>query len=169
MPDMTQPRPIFHQAGALVVAKGLKTWPVGLPPGTVTTRVLAFTGLFVLNTFGIQTTSLIALIGAAGLAIGLALQGTLSNVAAGLFRGMPVSTSGSRSAVARAAGATDQGDSIAAAGFLAPSSAFSLALISAATSRSASSCNDDAPRALLTARSGSLHTAFRCGTRFFAR
>ena len=43
--------------------------------------VLAFTGLFVLNTFGIQTTSLIALIGAAGLAIGLALQGTLSNVA----------------------------------------------------------------------------------------
>ncbi len=47
--------------------------------------VLAFTGLFVLNTFGIQTTSLIALIGAAGLAIGLALQGTLSNVAAGVM------------------------------------------------------------------------------------
>lgn len=44
---------------------------------------------------------------------------SLSNVAAGLFRGMPVSTSGSRSAVARAAGATDQGYSIAAAGFLA--------------------------------------------------
>ncbi len=47
--------------------------------------VLAFTGLFVLNTFGIQTTSLIAVIGAAGLAIGLALQGTLSNVAAGVM------------------------------------------------------------------------------------
>lgn len=47
--------------------------------------VLAFTGLFVLNTFGIQTTSIIALIGAAGLAIGLALQGTLSNVAAGVM------------------------------------------------------------------------------------
>ncbi len=41
------------------------------------------------------------------------------NVAAGLFRGMPVSTSGSRSAVARAAGATSQGYSIAAAMFLA--------------------------------------------------
>ncbi len=41
--------------------------------------------LIVLNTFGIQTTSLVAVIGAAGLAIGLALQGTLSNVAAGVM------------------------------------------------------------------------------------
>jgi small conductance mechanosensitive channel len=47
--------------------------------------ILAFTALFVLNTFGIQTTSIVALIGAAGLAIGLALQGTLSNVAAGVM------------------------------------------------------------------------------------
>ena len=47
--------------------------------------VLVFAGLFVLNTFGIQTTSFVALIGAAGLAIGLALQGTLSNVAAGVM------------------------------------------------------------------------------------
>lgn len=47
--------------------------------------ILAFTALFVLNTFGIQTTSIIAVIGAAGLAIGLALQGTLSNVAAGVM------------------------------------------------------------------------------------
>ena len=47
--------------------------------------ILAFASLFVLNTFGIQTTSLVALIGAAGLAIGLALQGTLSNVAAGVM------------------------------------------------------------------------------------
>lgn len=47
--------------------------------------VLAFAGLFVLNTFGIQTTSIVAIIGAAGLAIGLALQGTLSNVAAGVM------------------------------------------------------------------------------------
>ena len=44
---------------------------------------------------------------------------SLVNLAAGLFRGMPVSTSGSRSAVARAAGATDQGYSLAAFGFLA--------------------------------------------------
>jgi small conductance mechanosensitive channel len=37
----------------------------------------------VLGQFGVQTTSLIALLGAAGLAVGLALQGTLSNVASG--------------------------------------------------------------------------------------
>ncbi|MEN8834136.1 mechanosensitive ion channel domain-containing protein [Pacificibacter sp.] len=47
--------------------------------------ILAFTVLFVLDTFGIQTTSIVALIGAAGLAIGLALQGTLSNVASGVM------------------------------------------------------------------------------------
>lgn len=47
--------------------------------------ILAFAALFVLNTFGIQTTSIVAVIGAAGLAIGLALQGTLSNVAAGVM------------------------------------------------------------------------------------
>ncbi|MBV7394432.1 mechanosensitive ion channel family protein [Mameliella sediminis] len=47
--------------------------------------ILGFAALFVLNTFGVQTTSIVAAIGAAGLAIGLALQGTLSNVAAGVM------------------------------------------------------------------------------------
>ncbi len=47
--------------------------------------IMGFTVLFVLNTFGVQTTSVVAIIGAAGLAIGLALQGTLSNVAAGVM------------------------------------------------------------------------------------
>ncbi|WP_368345421.1 mechanosensitive ion channel family protein [Pelagovum sp. HNIBRBA483] len=47
--------------------------------------ILGFAFLFVLNTFGIQTTSFVAVIGAAGLAVGLALQGTLSNVAAGVM------------------------------------------------------------------------------------
>jgi len=46
---------------------------------------IGFSFLFVLNTFGVQTTSVVAVIGAAGLAIGLALQGTLSNVAAGVM------------------------------------------------------------------------------------
>ena len=39
----------------------------------------------VLAQFGVQTTSIIAALGAAGLAIGLALQGTLSNIAAGIM------------------------------------------------------------------------------------
>lgn len=47
--------------------------------------VMALAAVLVLNRFGIQTASLVALIGAAGLAIGLALQGTLSNLAAGVM------------------------------------------------------------------------------------
>lgn len=41
--------------------------------------------IFILNFIGIQTTSIVALIGAAGLAIGLALQGTLTNFAGGVM------------------------------------------------------------------------------------
>ena len=56
--------------------------------------ILAITLLLVLAQFGVQTASLIAVLGAAGLAIGLALQGTLSNVAGGvmllIFRPMRV-------------------------------------------------------------------------------
>ena len=47
--------------------------------------VLAVVLIAVLNLFGIETTSLIAVVGAAGLAVGLALQGTLSNFAAGVM------------------------------------------------------------------------------------
>ena len=47
--------------------------------------VLAVGSIFVLNSFGVQTTSIVALLGAAGLAVGLALQGTLSNFAAGIM------------------------------------------------------------------------------------
>lgn len=47
--------------------------------------VIAFTVIAVLAQFGIQTTSFIAVLGMAGLAIGLALQGALSNVAAGVM------------------------------------------------------------------------------------
>lgn len=47
------------------------------------TLVLAV--IFILGRFGIQTTSLAAIIGAAGLAIGLALQGSLANLAAGVL------------------------------------------------------------------------------------
>lgn len=47
--------------------------------------ILTFTILAVLSQFGVQTASLIAVFGAAGLAIGLALQGTLSNLAAGVM------------------------------------------------------------------------------------
>ncbi|MEB3232228.1 MAG: mechanosensitive ion channel domain-containing protein [Leptolyngbyaceae bacterium] len=47
--------------------------------------IMAFVVLAILGQLGIETTSLIALVGATGLAIGLALQGSLANFAAGLL------------------------------------------------------------------------------------
>ena len=50
---------------------------------SVVIQVFGF--IFILQRFGFETTSIVALLGAAGLAIGLALQGTLSNFAAGIM------------------------------------------------------------------------------------
>jgi small conductance mechanosensitive channel len=47
--------------------------------------VLAFVLIAVLGMFGIEATSMVAVLGAAGLAVGLAMQGTLSNFAAGVM------------------------------------------------------------------------------------
>lgn len=46
---------------------------------------MAVVFIAVLGIFGIQTTSLVAMLGAAGLAVGLALQGTLSHFASGVM------------------------------------------------------------------------------------
>jgi small conductance mechanosensitive channel len=92
--------------GNLISKKVPKTLAKGLSKRKVDITVVNFLGsltrmtiltitlLLVLAQFGIQTASLIAVVGAAGLAIGLALQGTLSNVAGGVmllfFRPMKV-------------------------------------------------------------------------------
>ncbi|MEM9999938.1 MAG: mechanosensitive ion channel domain-containing protein [Pseudomonadota bacterium] len=47
--------------------------------------ILLITGVAILGLFGIEATSLVAILGAATLAIGLALQGTLSHLAAGFM------------------------------------------------------------------------------------
>lgn len=47
--------------------------------------IRVFVVLAILARFGVQTASIIAVLGAAGLAIGLALQGTLQNIAAGIM------------------------------------------------------------------------------------
>jgi len=47
--------------------------------------LLAFVVIASLGALGIQTTSLVAILGAAGLAVGLAMQGSLSNFAAGVL------------------------------------------------------------------------------------
>ncbi len=47
--------------------------------------ILVFVLIAVLAQFGVQTTSIITLLAAGGLALGLALQGTLQNIAAGIM------------------------------------------------------------------------------------
>jgi small conductance mechanosensitive channel len=49
------------------------------------TAVLVVVFVVALNQLGVETTSLVALLGAAGLAVGLALQGSLSNFASGIL------------------------------------------------------------------------------------
>lgn len=53
--------------------------------GLVYWGLMAFVVLAVLNMIGVQTASAIAVLGAVGLAVGLALQGTLSNFASGVM------------------------------------------------------------------------------------
>jgi len=63
------------------VDKILETFVGNLAYWTIMTFVIIAT----INQIGVQTTSLIAVMGAAGLAVGLALQGSLSNFAAGVL------------------------------------------------------------------------------------
>lgn len=65
--------------------KGFDDTLIPLAASIVRYMILIVTLVAALGSFGIQTTSIIAVLGAAGLAIGLALQGTLSNVAAGVM------------------------------------------------------------------------------------
>lgn len=67
--------------------RGFRQDPTVLSFAVQVVRVLVFLIGFiaVLQRLGVQTTSIIAVLGAASLAVGLALQGTLSNVAAGVM------------------------------------------------------------------------------------
>jgi small conductance mechanosensitive channel len=58
---------------------------IGFVSSIVYIALLAFVVIAALGQLGIQTTSFIAILGAAGLAIGLALQGSLANFAAGFL------------------------------------------------------------------------------------
>lgn len=57
----------------------------GVVSSLVRYGILIIVVVAVLGQLGVQTTSILAALGAAGLAIGLAIQGTLSNIAAGLM------------------------------------------------------------------------------------
>jgi len=72
---------------ALSRVRGFRHDPTVLSFATQVVRVIVIIiGMIaVLQRLGVQTTSIIAVLGAASLAVGLALQGTLSNVAAGVM------------------------------------------------------------------------------------
>lgn len=57
--------------------------PIARDTGAWAVRIVALIGA--LSQIGVQTASIVAVLGAAGLAIGLALQGTLQNIAAGIM------------------------------------------------------------------------------------
>ncbi|MGR6466180.1 mechanosensitive ion channel family protein [Rhizobium sp. PAMB 3182] len=70
---------------ALGRVRGLDATVINFLGNIVRYGVLIIVVVMVLGQFGVQTTSIIAALGAAGLAIGLALQGTLQNIAAGIM------------------------------------------------------------------------------------
>jgi len=57
----------------------------GFATGLIHALLVTFVVIAALSKLGIQTTSFVAIVGAAGLAVGLALQGSLSNFAAGVL------------------------------------------------------------------------------------
>ena len=69
----------------LLAMRGIDTTVSDFLSAIVRYAMIAFTLIAVLGRLGVQTTSVIAVMGAAGLAIGLALQGSLSNLAAGVL------------------------------------------------------------------------------------
>ena len=58
---------------------------IGFVSSIVYAAILAFVVIAALSKLGIQTASFVAVLGAAGLAIGLALQGSLSNFSSGVL------------------------------------------------------------------------------------
>lgn len=90
--------------GGLMRLKGCDAMLRGFFSSLAKWVVLVFVGIAALERMGVQTTSMVAVLGAAGLAVGLALQGTLSNLASGvmllLFRPFKVGDSVEAGAVA---------------------------------------------------------------------
>lgn len=65
--------------------KGMDRTLIGIFAGTARYFILITVLIMVLARFGVQTASILAALGAIGLAVGLALQGTLANIAAGVM------------------------------------------------------------------------------------
>jgi small conductance mechanosensitive channel len=69
----------------LLISSHMDMMVAGFLASIVRYAALIVTLLIILELIGIQATSLVAVVGATSLSIGLALQGTLSNLAAGIM------------------------------------------------------------------------------------
>ncbi|MCI4236100.1 small-conductance mechanosensitive channel MscS [Dickeya dianthicola] len=78
-------RMMSNTMSRLMVARGIDVTVADFLSALVRYGIIAFTLIAALSRVGVQTTSVIAILGAAGLAVGLALQGSLSNFAAGVL------------------------------------------------------------------------------------
>jgi len=78
-------RILQHLSEKLMIKSKVDNTLVKFTGNLVYVALFTFVILAALSQLGIQTTSFIAVIGAAGLAVGLALQGSLSNFAAGVL------------------------------------------------------------------------------------
>lgn len=78
-------RIISNTANRLLQARHIDTTVADFLSALVRYGIIAFTLIAALGRIGVQTTSVIAILGAAGLAVGLALKDSLSNLAAGVL------------------------------------------------------------------------------------
>jgi len=76
---------LVNLARKLMVKAKIDNILINFIASIVSTLLLLFVVIASLDQLGVDTTSLIALVGAAGLAVGLALQGTLQNLASGVM------------------------------------------------------------------------------------
>lgn len=70
---------------SILQKKGIEQTLVGFFSGLLYGALVVFIVIAAISKLGVQTTSFVAVVGAAGLAVGLALQGSLSNFASGVL------------------------------------------------------------------------------------
>lgn len=78
-------RTVSGMANRVMRARHIDSTVADFLSALVRYAIIAFTLIAALGRVGVQTASVIAVLGAAGLAVGLALQGSLSNLAAGVL------------------------------------------------------------------------------------
>jgi len=76
---------ISHGVHQVLITRRIDATIAGFLSALIRYIIITFALIAALGKIGVQTTSVIAILGAAGMAIGLALQGSLSNFAAGVL------------------------------------------------------------------------------------